>query len=621
MVYAPDTSGTAVGPLRIPQPSANFEGIDAKTVSPPDSSGAAGLTQYVEMVNARFAVFSKVGLPLLGPVNTNTLWAGFGGGCETNNDGDGMILWDSMAQRWLADQFSVSSNPYLLCVAVSATSDATGAWNRYSFQYTYYPDYPKMGVWPDAYYVTLNLQTSVGFAAGTLLCAYDRANMLAGQAATQQCYQPYANRMRTFLPSTLDGTAQPPPGEPNFMVGLADAANTLWYFTFHVDWSDPTKTKVDGPISLGVAPFSQPCSAQFGVCIPQLGTGQQLDSLGDRMMSRLAYRNFGDRESLVVTHSVVGGTSVGARWYELRVSSNGNLSVFQQGTYAPDSAYRWMGSIAMDQSGDIALGYSVSSSSLRPSIRYTGRRPSDPPGQMPQGEATIMSGAGSQTNDTRWGDYTQMSVDPNGCTFWYVNEYLPINGMINWHTRIASFRFNSCDGFLYDQNDSDAGIPISSQDFEPVLDAYDDQAADDFTVPAGQVWAIKKLEVTGQYFNGSGPASSENVFFYQDSGGKPGALIKKVTVSATDHNGSFTIPLNPAVRLGAQTYWVSVQVNLEFYVGGQWGWESREVQSRNKSKWQNPAGGWGFCPSWEDTATCLGYGVPDLMFSLKGLQS
>jgi hypothetical protein len=446
VVHARDTSGTPAGPPRIPQPTVNFDGISANGSAPPDNNGAAGLTQYVELVNTKFAVYSKTGTLQYGPVNTNTLWSGFGGSCQTNNSGDGMILWDAIAQRWIADQFAVSTTPFLMCVAVSTSTDAAGSYNRYSFSYgTTFPDYPKMGVWPDAYYVTLNLFNSSGTTAlGTRMCAYDRAKMLAGQAATQQCFTPYTSGTHTFLPANFDGTIQPPAGEPNFMVGLATVSNNIAYFKFHVDWAVPGNSTLTGPTNLAVTGFSFACGG--GTCIPQSGTTQRLDSLGERVMNRLAYRNFGDHESLVVTHSITAGSSVGTRWYELRVGGGNSLSVFQQGTYAPDSVYRWMGSIAMDQSGDMALGYSASSASLHPSIRYTGRLPTDPAGQMPQGEATIITGNGSQINGlSRWGDYTQMSVDPSDdCTFWYINEYIPSNGSFNWHTRIGAFKFSTC---------------------------------------------------------------------------------------------------------------------------------------------------------------------------------
>jgi DNA-binding beta-propeller fold protein YncE len=396
----------------------------------------------MEVVNSELAVYSKSGGALLGPEATNTLWSGFGGGCQTHNDGDATVLYDTMARRWVVQQFSVSTKPYLDCVAISATSDATGSWYRYSFGFSNFPDYPKMGVWPDAYYESVNLFQGNTFK-GAEMCAFNRAAMLTGAVATAQCFTP-AGAQGTVLPATLDGTTAPPTGESEWFVGInPTTANALAYWKFHVDWTTPANSTLTGPTSLAVSPFSEACGG--GTCIPQPGTTQQLDSLGDRLMYRLAYRNFGGHESLVVSHAITSGSSVGMRWYELRPSS-GALTVFQQGTYAPDSTYRWMGSIAMDQAGDMALGYSTSSSSVHPSVVYTGRLASDALGTMPQGETTLFSGIGSQTTTlNRWGDYSEMSVDPNDdCTFWYVNEYQPSDGTFNWSTRIGSFKFPNC---------------------------------------------------------------------------------------------------------------------------------------------------------------------------------
>src|SRR5439155_1342049 len=231
--------------------------------------------------------------------------------------------------------------------------------------------------------------------------------------------------------------------EPNFFIELS-STSALGLFKFHADFVTPSNSTFTGPTSIPVSSFSEACGGL--TCIPQAGTTQKLDSLGDRLMYRLAYRNFGDHESLVVNHSVTAGSSVGVRWYEIR-SPNASPTVFQQGTYAPDSTFRWMGSIGMDQSGDIAVGYSASSSSINPAIRYTGRVPGDPLGTL-ESENSIIEGTGSQTGGLdRWGDYSSISIDPaDDCTFWYTSEYLAASGSFNWHTRIGSFKFTSCGG-------------------------------------------------------------------------------------------------------------------------------------------------------------------------------
>lgn len=413
--------------------------------APPDTNGSVGATQYVQIVNTALAVFDKAtGAALFGPVSVNTLWSGFGGGCETNNDGDPIVLYDKAAGRWIVSQFSVSTTPYLQCVAVSTSSDATGSWYRYAFNYgsTQFPDYPKLGVWSDAYYITFNIFNNGVTFAGAKLCAYDRNSMLAGTSATQQCFQ-LSSSYGGVLPADLDGANTPPAGSPNYLINFT--SNTLNLWRFHVDWSTPTSTKLTGPISIPVAAFSAACSG--GTCIPQAGTAEKLDSLGDRLMYRLAYRNFGDHEALVVNHSVnTGSGNTGVRWYELR-SPNSTPTVYQQGTYAPDSNYRWMGSIAMDQTGNILLGYSVSSSGMHPAVRYAGRVPSDTLGTL-EAETSIIEGTGSQTSNlSRWGDYSSMAIDPvDDCTFWFTSEYLKANGTFNWSTRIASVKFPSCGG-------------------------------------------------------------------------------------------------------------------------------------------------------------------------------
>src|SRR6266540_1419763 len=349
------TEGTAAAPAL----GVGFEGVGqgftgpAGTFqvryAPPDTNGAVGPNHYVQIVNTGFAIFTKSGTPIYGPVPTNTLWSGFGGGCQSHNDGDATVVYDRAAGRWIFTQFSVSTTPYLQCVAISTSGDPTGSYYRYSFQYGNFPDYPKLAVWPDAYYTTFNMFSRHGNRysfAGPEACAYDRGKMLLGQAATQQCFL-LSSSYGSLLPADLDGTTAPPAGSPNYL--LSFATNSLQLWKFHVDWTTPSSSTLTGPTTIPVASFSPACGGD--TCIPQPGTSQQLDSLADRLMYRLAYRNFGDHESLVVDHSVTAGGSVGVRWYELR-NPGGAPTVFQQGTYAPDASYRWMGSVAMDHSGD-----------------------------------------------------------------------------------------------------------------------------------------------------------------------------------------------------------------------------------------------------------------------------
>ena len=427
----------------------NFQGVGvglsnfSDCCAPPDTNGAAGATQYVQWVNLSFAVFDKAtGNVLLGPSAGNTLWTGFGGPCETSNDGDPIAQYDKAAGRWVLAQ-PVFTSPYMFCIAVSTTSDATGSYNRYAFSMPNFPDYPKLGVWPDGYYASFNMFSGNSFV-GARACAFNRSAMLTGASAAMVCFQQGSN-VPSLLPSDLDGATAPPAGSPDFFVNFG--SNSLNLFRFHVDFTNTANSTFTGPINIPVAAFTAACNG--GACIQQPSTSQKLDSLADRLMYRLAYRNRSGTESLMVNHSVfVSGNRKsqvdGVRWYEIR-SPNGAPAVFQQGTFSPDSNSRWMGSIAMDKVGDIAVGYSVSSSSLFPSIRFSGRVPTDPLGTL-QAENTILNGAGSQlSNLSRWGDYSSISVDPvDDCTFWYTTEYLMNSGTFNWSTRIASFKFPTC---------------------------------------------------------------------------------------------------------------------------------------------------------------------------------
>jgi hypothetical protein len=435
----------------------NFAGVGngdygfAPDAAPPDTNGAVGATQYVQWVNESFAVFDKAtGALLKGPVKGNVVFSALGGPCAANNDGDPIAQYDKANNRWILTQFSVSTTPYLQCVAVSQTSDATGAYNLYAFSYgTQFPDYPKVGVWPGAYYISFNIFNNGQTFAGSKLCAYDGAAMRAGTAATQQCFQ-LSTSFGGVLPPDLDGATPPAAGAPAPFVNFGTNSLNLW--RFHADFATPANTALTGPVNIPVAAFTPACGG--GVCISQPGTSNRLDSLADRLMYRFAFRNGTTAspgvETAVVNHSVkVSGNKhsqvVGVRWYQLRNLTSGTPAVVQQGTFSPDGNSRWMGSIAMDKAGNIAVGYSTSSASVAPSIGITGRSPTDPPGTL-QAETTLLAGTGSQTGNLhRWGDYSAMTIDPvDDCTFFYTTEYLKASGSFNWSTRIASFKFPGC---------------------------------------------------------------------------------------------------------------------------------------------------------------------------------
>lgn len=414
------------------------------TSFPADTTGAAGSTQYVQWVNTALLVIDKTSKrPVLGPVDGRVLWKGFGGNCEQFNDGDPIVLFDRIANRWVMSQFAVSGTPFSQCIAVSTTADATGTYNRYEFQYQDFNDYGKFGIWPDGYYASFNMFGGGNAFLGSKVCAYERAKMVTGDPARMICFD--VAGQGGLVPSDLEGVAAPPTGAPNFVMNIGSNRLNLW--RFKTDWANPSSSALTGPTAIVTAQYQQACSSgpTPGTCIVQPNTTQRLDSLGDRLMYRLAYRNFGTHTSLVATHSVaVTPSSAAIRWYEVR-DPGGTPKIQQQGTYAPSTASRWMGSAAMDKMGNLAVGYTVSSASVFPSIRVAGRLAGDPANKL-LAEKLIpaATGKGAQKDADRWGDYSTMTLDPqDDCTFWYTAQY-QADGKNQWHTAIVRFKFNAC---------------------------------------------------------------------------------------------------------------------------------------------------------------------------------
>ena len=484
---------------------AGFEGPQGTAAlrNPSDNTLAVGRDHVVQIVNTRMAVFTKSGQVLYGPVPTNNVFRGFGGACEERNNGDAVVRYDQLANRWLivmpvftrgparsgepppwADDGAAhvsppgrpnqpgaavrlfrparlpdtpsarpvpGDGPYSMCYAVSATADPLGAYYRYEFLRPLFPDYPRPAIWRDGYYVATS--TSDDPISDTITtqkhaCAVDRDAMLRGAPAAEQCV--VLNNVGFLNNADVDGTSLPPRGAPNVMIATGGTqlkhvvdAHTVDVWQVHVDWHDPSKTAVTGPQHLEVAPYRYLCGGQLTNCVPQPGLAQRLDAQGDKIMARLVYRRIGGRESIVAAHSIDAAAGGGVRWYEFRIDRARQLTVAQQGTYAPDGRFRWLPSPAMDRRGNIGIGFSYGGSDAFAGQRFAARLAGDPAGRLTLKEAVLVEGEAAQ-NAIRWEDYTQTALDPrDDCTIWYVGDYLK-KGSTSYSTRIGAFRLPGC---------------------------------------------------------------------------------------------------------------------------------------------------------------------------------
>jgi len=437
--------------------------------APPDTNMAVGDTQIVQWVNTSYTVCSKTSPYTCGAsIEGNTLWNNLGGICAANNSGDIIAQWDVQAHRWLLTQ-NVFSGTYGVCVAISTTNDANGTYYLYEYPVLNdgFPDYPKWGVWVNNYGETWN-NFGTGNFVGPVFCAYNRTKMLAGDKTAEQICHQYTGSEDSLLPADLDSPTLPPSGEDQFAIGsVGDVDNShLSLYSVHInnpaDWTKGATFTGDGndqPIA--IATFTPACNGGYGGdCVPQKGITDKADSLGDRLMYRFAYWNDGsggDQHWFANFDVTASGNQGGVRWMEITAPESAvaptALSVFQQGTYAPDGTWRWMGSLTRDKAGDILLGYSESCGSTcpggtptYPSIYVAGRTPSDAAGTL-EPEVQLVAGAGSQPDTSnRWGDYSAMRIDQDGCTFWYTQEYYKTTAQFDWSTQVGSFSFAGCGG-------------------------------------------------------------------------------------------------------------------------------------------------------------------------------
>lgn len=469
----------------MPATFVNFAGQgNAQGYLPPDTTGAVGPSHYVQAVNVRLAVYGRTGTLAAGfPKDISVLWAGLPAAslCKAHNDGDPIVLYDRLADRWMVSQFAVEGGggDNAQCIAVSKTGDPTGAWWAYQFDWgSKMNDYPHFGIWPDGYYMTVNQFTSTGYG-GAGVAVFERDRMLTGDAGARmikfdtQNVSPIWSNLGGQLPADLDGLDTPPAGTPGFVfqwddsTWIGDANDTMRIWEVEVDWGAGTgRMGLSGnytPDHLLATADATPLQCEPGAtpgqsrpCLKQPGTKIRLDDIADgRFMFRVGYRWFGSHDALVAMNTVTGSAAYRAapRWYELRGLAAGVPVIHQQGTYAPDTIHRWMGSIAMDREGNIGLGYSRmdAATGVPAGIAYTGRRRSDPLGTMPQGEVVLQAGGGAQTSTSnRWGDYSTLTLDPtDDCGFWYTNEYYSSSSPGSWKTRVGAFRFDSCVALLF----------------------------------------------------------------------------------------------------------------------------------------------------------------------------
>jgi hypothetical protein len=484
--------------------------------NPSDNSLAIGPDHIVQTVNSRMAIFTKkgsrfktTGEVLYGPVPTNNVFRGFGSAATINN-GDAVVRYDQLADRWLVVmpifrrlppraieppvpksgepahlnlpgvegqpgpavllfqpprpavvEMEEASQPtrtsrkkrapentggsFAMCYAISTSSDPLGSYYRYEFVRPLFPDYPRPALWPDGYYVPTSTGDNVIQKHAYVV---ERAKMLKGEPARELGF--IIDGVNFLNNADIDGKQLPPAGAPNIMMATGGAQlkgitedDGIYVWTFHVDWDDPSQTKLNGPVKIRVAPYRYLGGGQLTNAVPQPGTERCLDSQGDKIMPRLVYRRIGSRESIVAVHSVstsAGGG--GVRWYEFRLDKNRKVRLYQQGTYAPDRLFRWMASPAMDAFGNIGIGYSFGGTPHFAGQRFAGRLADDPPGLLTMREAVLVEGEAAQTNTMRWMDYSQTAVDPaDDRTIWYVGDYLK-KGATSYSTRIGAFRLS-----------------------------------------------------------------------------------------------------------------------------------------------------------------------------------
>ncbi|REJ76381.1 MAG: hypothetical protein DWQ47_12300 [Acidobacteria bacterium] len=493
---APDAENpvSSFSDFSVPAPLTSFDGLSSNDnfaaygfrIFPPDTIGDVGPDHYVQAANALFRVYDKSGSPLTPPFKLSSLFTALGTNCSTRNDGDPIVLYDTLADRWIFSQFCKAFPPFRQMIAVSKTGDPTGSYFVYEFVMPNVKlnDYPKLGVWPDAYYMSTDEFYGSDYA-GSGAFAFDREKMLSGDPSAGYIYfdlaSPTTIRIGGILPVDLDGLVPPPPDSPGRFLGYTateygDAADAVRLFEFLPDFEDPINSifaeAAGSPFA--VPPFD-PTSNNGRDDVPQPEPGEGLDAQSDRLMFRAAYANVSGTESIVVNQTVrvssPGAAYVGGvRVHRLERPVGGSFAVRESTTIGNSDENRFMAAAALDRSGNLAVGYSTSSDEKPPAIIYTGKLNGSPKGAY-LGEGALVEGDGVQTAfGFRWGDYSGLGLDPaDGCTFWITNQYYSLESQqespFGWLTRIGSFRFPECIDQTYGEllgtiTNADSNAPV-----------------------------------------------------------------------------------------------------------------------------------------------------------------
>ena len=586
--------------ITIPSPLTSFDGLSSTQSDcgclPPDTDGDVGPNHYIHSVNSSIKIFDKSGNALNGTNGTtyNSFFSPLGSSTpcgDGENQGDGFVFYDHIADRWVVSDFAfpdpdVSASPNYQCIGVSKTNDpVSGGWWLYVLQVdpshpTWIGDYPKFGLWPDAYYLSVNMFDENSDFTGVRVYALPRAGMINGTGAPSAGAVAFSITPATLgdtyslVPATFRAGSPPPAGTPEYFMAINSPASSgvtqtkVFAWKFHVDFATPANSTFgigathlpNGSVTVNgfVDAFTTTTNL-----VPQTGTSVRLDTLGDKIMTPLVYQNLGGTESLWATHTInnnqngTGPTAI--RWYQFNVTGGViPATPAQQQTFnnGGDGLWRFMPSIAVDGQGNMAINYSVSASTMNPAIRYAGRLAGDTANTLAQGETDLIQGGGHQTHSSgRWGDYSMISVDPaDNLTFWLTNEYYASTSSSNWRTRVGSFKFGP-GGPTPTPTPSPTATPTPTPGASVVLNSLGAAACQNFnglsnsnassTTPAGWTFSEADNNADTTYAVGTGSSGTGDTYSFGAAsssdrafgGVQSGSLVPTIGAAFTNNTG------------------------------------------------------------------------------------